>query len=156
MKRQAGYNYEDEYDRDLEDEEEEEDEMEEYTLENLPAFSKIAVQIRVLNKYYVGPPSQVEYFKTQESRKSAFKRKLQSFREHPFVQKRNIALHIKLRSVTVKNSIVLTWTTERIYFSDLYIITQKTCQCFQGKWHPTCYLNNYICFAFRAWSSTYI
>ncbi len=71
MKRQANYNYENEYDEDLEEEEDEEDQMEIYTLENLPAFSEIAVQIRVLNKYYVGPPSEVVYFKTQESRKSA-------------------------------------------------------------------------------------
>ncbi len=37
----------------------------EYLLQNLPAFSEIAVQIRVLNKYYVGPPSTPIYFRTQ-------------------------------------------------------------------------------------------
>ena len=40
-----------------------------YLLKNLPPYSEIAVQIRVLNKYYVGPPSTPIYFRTLEAGK---------------------------------------------------------------------------------------
>lgn len=43
-------------------------EIVEYTLKNLPPYSSIAVQIRVLNKYYVGKPSSPPlYFTTSEA-----------------------------------------------------------------------------------------
>ncbi len=39
----------------------------EYFLTNLPPYSEICVQIRVLNKYYVGPPSSQVCFYTEEA-----------------------------------------------------------------------------------------
>ena len=43
------------------------DDLVRYTLKNLPPYSDIIVQIRVLNKYYVGPPSNQVIFKTMEA-----------------------------------------------------------------------------------------
>ena len=37
-----------------------------YRLTNLPPFAEILLQVRVLNKYYVGPPSDAIKFTTQE------------------------------------------------------------------------------------------
>ena len=41
--------------------------IETYLLKNLPPYSDIVVQIRVLNKYYVGPPSDQVFFRTMEA-----------------------------------------------------------------------------------------
>lgn len=41
-------------------------ELETYTLQNLPPYADITIMLRVLNKYYVGPPSEPVYVKTRE------------------------------------------------------------------------------------------
>ena len=47
-------------------------ELLEYRITNLPPYADILLQVRVLNKYYVGPPSAVINFKTQEGREYQF------------------------------------------------------------------------------------
>ena len=41
-----------------------------YTIKRLPPDNEVIVQVRVLNKYYAGPPSNQIIFKTKEGGKS--------------------------------------------------------------------------------------
>ena len=56
--------------RDIEEQviDQQDEEVVTHTLENLPAFSDVTVQIRVLNKYYAGLPGQQVQFVTKEGK----------------------------------------------------------------------------------------